>query len=176
MKAQNFYFPFIGLILLLEAIGCSPARNQYPPVFLYEELQDSVENFVLKVLPTIEKKGNRPLFTIVIFRVEEKDTLVIISSANTPFVCHPETDTILGNAMLNGHICEVVYSGNHKDSLWQISGIVNESGLNITTQELHEMLPPIKVQNECDYRFIEEAAESRRFFILNRPNHLISIP
>lgn len=161
------------LFLALWAMGgCMRSGHKNQPLFLYKELQDSVEAFVRDSMPTLDiySDGNS-LFTTVILRIEKEDTLVIIAPANNHFVCKPGRDTIIGTGMLGGKICEVVCSSVDFKAPIQLRGIVND---NVLTPYYYRDSSSCLVENqfECDYNIVEKSARLRRMYILNRPNHL----
>lgn len=165
---------YLCLIVMMPILGCARSENTGQHIFSYQELQDSVEYFVLNTLPLLDTLDHS-IFTSVIFRIDKEDTLVIVSPANIPFVCLSGRDTIIGAGMLGGRICEVVYSSTGLiDSLNWLGSIINYDGLTIPRKDYDSLvcIHTIK-QDYWDYPKVEKAAILRHSYILNRPNHLM---
>lgn len=172
---RKYYFNRVYLIVLFIVLtGCVRSRRITEPLFLYQELQDSIDNYVLETLPILESAMLSPASITVIFRVDEGDTLVVISPANSPFDCRPGKDTVLGVNVLGGHVCEVVVSSDSSYSFPHLSGIINNKKLLPALQQKPAPQTAVSGESsrECDYKIVERAAELRRFYILNRPEHL----
>lgn len=175
MKKSSSCVYFIMCIIIFSIIiSCAHPKSRSEMIFSYQELQDSVESYVLKTLPILDSSTTHRFFTTVIFRVSESDTLVIITPANAPFDCSPGKDTTLGANMLGGRLCEVVYSSYDIDySVSQIDRIVNENVLTIFKQDYTpQTCSPKFEQSACSYSTIETAAQLKRIYILNRPEPL----
>lgn len=161
------------IIAIMTMMGCVRPKNNGQHIFLYQELQDSVEYFVQETLPLLEDASECSLFTTIIFRIDKEDTLVIISPANIPFICQSGRDTIIGAGMLGGRICEVVCSGTNPDSLQWLGSIVNDNNLTVPRKSYDfQDCSPIIEQEDYNYPIVEKAAKLRQSYILNRPNHL----
>lgn len=174
MKDVRRVYSLLCVIVFLIMIGCAHPKRKTEPIFLYQELQDSVEIFVTKTLPLLDSSTTSSIYTMVLFWISEGDTLVLISPANAPFVCRPGKDTLLGANLLEGRICEVVYSSEDLSSFIPLKGLVNTRILTIPQSDYDSLFRSQKKgQIECDYRFVEKAAQLRRTYILNRPKQLI---
>lgn len=158
---------FLGGFVLL---GCTPnEKKREVPLFLYNELQDSILEYV-KSIPPIENSLNLPTFTQVIFDLIDGDTLVIARPALDPYPSF--RDSVIGANYLGGRICEVIYGvyGSFK----HLPGIVNERELIIAQKDydVSANLPPDVNNGEQLYFEILQKGTMDRVWVLNRPNPL----
>ncbi|MCR5277365.1 MAG: hypothetical protein K6D54_06860 [Bacteroidales bacterium] len=159
------------LIALLIIGGCAEHSPQIErPLFVYKELQDSVERFVSEIAP-IDNPYGFPTLTLVSFDLIQGDTLIFIRPGLTPYVS--ERDSVLGANMLGGRICEVAISKTIQIN--HFSDVIDESALMIpqcyynplfiTSTENYE-------KSECDYQTVLSLARISRVYVMCRPNHL----
>jgi len=160
--------------------GCaSHSGCKERPLFLYQELQDSVEVFVkeMSLVFPVDDSLSSPVFTNVRVELYHGDTLILVSPANASAESIPmylsEMDTVIGSGVLGGRVCEVVYSGNEFGMLKHIPCFIDERAL---TRNRHDHNSSARIFRdtclECDYVDVSKAAQLKRTFILNRPNLL----
>ncbi|MBQ9172838.1 MAG: hypothetical protein IJ161_03790 [Bacteroidales bacterium] len=158
------------LVLLFYCFALSSctkhAKQQEIPIFLYKDLQDSVQKYVKSTQP-IENTLNLPTFTQVIIDYIDGDTLIIARPALDPYT--NDRDSVIGANYLEGRICEVIYGvyGSFK----HLPGLVNEKELIIPQKDYdaHSKLPPNITIGEDFYFEILKKGTMNRVWVLNRP-------
>lgn len=119
---------FIGTIvayIAMIATGCNHKREVVRPIFLYQELQDSVEQFVKETQFPDDSLGKNIIQVIIAQSYEsDRDTLVIVRLPTIGYSL--DRDVVIGAAWLGGRICEVIYSGSE-----HLPSLVEEDSLTI---------------------------------------------
>ena len=168
------------LSIYCSMLGCaSQSGSKDRPLFLYQELQDSVEVFVkeMSLAFPADDSLSLPVFTNIRVELYRGDTLILVSPANASAESIPmylsARDTVIGAGMLGGRVCEIVYSGNDYGLLKHIPSFIDERALTIPRHD-NDPSPEVskEIRLECDYVDVSKAAHLKRTFVLNRPNHL----
>ncbi len=168
MKIMDYLTKSFILILLL--CSCNAHKGDYEePIFLYEDLQDSIEKYVNLTAPILNEM-DLPTITQVIFDLIDGDTLIIIRPALSPYPSG--RDSIVGANMLGGRICEFVYGVY--GAIDQMAGVVNNELLTIPQKDYDPILslPPEKQFDEQVLRTIQARGKMNRVYIMSRPSPL----
>lgn len=169
---------FLCFFIFVSIYSCNTVKTRHvAPIFIYQELQDSIEAYV-RATPPIENEYGLPTFTQVILDYIDGDTLAIVRPSLSPYPVFTDSniidDRVIGAGILGGRICEIIY-GRYSGGLIDFSGIVNEKNLTIKQDEYNSstQLPPEVSLDDLFYRsMIKVMGDLDREYIINRPNDL----
>lgn len=159
-----------SLIVLLFLSGCVVHKRESDiPLFLYRELQDSIEAYV-GITPPIENSRNYPTFTQVIFDLIDGDTLVIVRPALSSYPMG--MDSVVGVSVLHDRACEIIIG--RYGSLKVLPEVINEAAVKYpqSSYDYHTCFPDGGIDEECVFREMISIGKMNRVYIMNRPHPL----
>ena len=171
---------FVALSIYGIVSGCaSRPGGEERPLFLYQELQDSVEVFVkeMSLAFPADDSLSLPVFSNIRIELYRGDTLILVSPANASAESIPmylsARDTVIGAGMLGGRVCEIVFSGDDAGVLRNVPSLIDNSCLTVPRCD-YDLSAQVSKETllDCNYLDVSKAARLKRTFILDRPNHL----